>query len=1168
MRIEQFILRAFGHFTDLTLDFSAQEIDFHVIYGPNEAGKSSALRALKAWLFGFPERTRDDFLHPRPQLLVGGTLVEGKNQLRFFRRKKRKGDITDPDGILLDPALLRPFLGGLDLSLFESLHGIDHAGLVQGGLAMLEQGGEIGQTLFSAGAGLGTLHQVLAEMEAERDALFRARASKPSINKALSKHKVLQKNIQSLLLRPEEWQERSEQLNKVEQDLADTMGERRRLEKKRQYLERLHRVLPLLARQKKLQEQQQALGPYHPLPVDFSETRKKVQEKLSSTRQRLGQFSIRRQQVEARLGELSPQKLLIARTSQIEDLFQRLGAYKKAGKDRPRLQGMRAVHIREAEELLTNMAPQLDREHIDQLQGLARQKKKILALVDRHTALTGRLRDNKVRTVRLEEQLVRAQKKLADQSPPAGLEVLQAAVNRARKDGDLDGMIRRCDQAIADKEEATALALKQLGRWRGTCAELLALALPSGPEIERFRDSLHELQQQKQHLLATIATCEEEQRQLRKQRHELTHAGAIPSEQELAAVRQRRDTGYGLLCQQWIEQQDVTREIAMFCQDADLSAHIFDLIQQTDQLGDQLRLQANRVHAFAAIQAAEEELADRLQDVNQQLTACNNGLAKEESSWITLWQHVDITPDVPAVMAQWRTELLQLQQLAAEQKKDISLAASYRQQRQDLFVLLKDVLGTAQAAADTLAPLLQRAEEVLANRQRQDASYRQLARDVAGLEEQLQAVRAEREQTGQDMTDWQQEWQQLARLPDQEIAFAPDEARDLFDTMALVLIKLGKADELKARMLGIDRDCRDLEDEVQMLVKEVAPDLANRPVAEVVQQLHDRLNLADKEQAKYDENARELQELQGQILEEQHALNLAEEEMQQIMAMAGCSQEQHLAGAEQCAADHRRFTEQLEQLEQDIQQVAGGVRLEEITARARSIDPDSLPGELRDIALKISEELDPAIQHLAEQKGEVRKILEQMDGSHDAAREAEELEANLAGLELDASEFLRLQIGIDLLKQEIEEFRQRNQDPVLRRASTLFSRLTNGAFKGLGTDVDNQNTPVLVGIRREVSQPVVMEAMSTGSRDQLYLALRLASLQHRMSQGRAMPFIVDDILINFDEERTAATLEVLAEHGRQEQVILFTHHQYVADQARNLDGVRVHDLLPVEKAFA
>ena len=78
MKIKRLDLKAFGPFTDRTLEFDSKKPGLHIIYGPNEAGKSSSLRALKALLYGFPERTPDNFLHANDQLLVGGCL-EGAN---------------------------------------------------------------------------------------------------------------------------------------------------------------------------------------------------------------------------------------------------------------------------------------------------------------------------------------------------------------------------------------------------------------------------------------------------------------------------------------------------------------------------------------------------------------------------------------------------------------------------------------------------------------------------------------------------------------------------------------------------------------------------------------------------------------------------------------------------------------------------------------------------------------------------------------------------------------------------------------------------------------------------------------------------------------------------------------------------------------------------------
>ena len=97
MRLKRLDLKAFGPFTDRTLEFDTSASGLHIIFGQNETGKSSSLRALKALLYGFPERTSDNFVHANDQLLVGGCLegADGR-ELSFLRRKKRKVRISWP----------------------------------------------------------------------------------------------------------------------------------------------------------------------------------------------------------------------------------------------------------------------------------------------------------------------------------------------------------------------------------------------------------------------------------------------------------------------------------------------------------------------------------------------------------------------------------------------------------------------------------------------------------------------------------------------------------------------------------------------------------------------------------------------------------------------------------------------------------------------------------------------------------------------------------------------------------------------------------------------------------------------------------------------------------------------------------------------------------------
>lgn len=88
-------------------------------------------------------------------------------------------------------------------------------------------------------------------------------------------------------------------------------------------------------------------------------------------------------------------------------------------------------------------------------------------------------------------------------------------------------------------------------------------------------------------------------------------------------------------------------------------------------------------------------------------------------------------------------------------------------------------------------------------------------------------------------------------------------------------------------------------------------------------------------------------------------------------------------------------------------------------------------------------------------------------------------------------------------------------------------------------------------------------AQGDGTRDQLYLALRIASLEQHVKAGTILPFIIDDILIEFDDDRARAALEVLSETSDLTQILYFTHHNHIVEMARHsLDAssLVVHEL--------
>lgn len=118
-------------------------------------------------------------------------------------------------------------------------------------------------------------------------------------------------------------------------------------------------------------------------------------------------------------------------------------------------------------------------------------------------------------------------------------------------------------------------------------------------------------------------------------------------------------------------------------------------------------------------------------------------------------------------------------------------------------------------------------------------------------------------------------------------------------------------------------------------------------------------------------------------------------------------------------------------------------------------------------------------------------------------------------------------------------------------AGGLFSAMTRGAYLSVGADIDAKGEPMVVGQSAKGGSVAVAE-MSDGTRDQLYLAFRLAGLESYCAAAEPLPFIADDILVHFDDPRSAATLEVLAEFGAITQVLLFTHHESVRRAAELL----------------
>lgn len=177
MRIEHLILERYGMFADRTLSFHP-EAALHVVYGVNEAGKSSTLSAVGDLLFGFGARTPYDFRHESKTLRIGGTFRHSNGRVISARRRKgNKNTLVDVADQSLSDDWLASLLDGISRETFSREFGLTAQALRDGGLELLNAGGRLAETLAASSAGMTMLSRIREKLQVEADDLFTARRS-------------------------------------------------------------------------------------------------------------------------------------------------------------------------------------------------------------------------------------------------------------------------------------------------------------------------------------------------------------------------------------------------------------------------------------------------------------------------------------------------------------------------------------------------------------------------------------------------------------------------------------------------------------------------------------------------------------------------------------------------------------------------------------------------------------------------------------------------------------------------------------------------------------------------------------------------------------------------------------------------------------------------------
>jgi len=586
---------------------------------------------------------------------------------------------------------------------------------------------------------------------------------------------------------------------------------------------------------------------------------------------------------------------------------------------------------------------------------------------------------------------------------------------------------------------------------------------------------------------------------------------------------------------------------------------------------------------FEAKIASADKVADRrlddveeateLQSLNQLLEREKQNLSMIESQCLHLEEVLHLFDD------RWAQEAVSLtlagmplEDMGAwmlKREKALTAAAAHQDLQDDFDSLCRSIAesratlakalqetGFSVAETDSLPVLCVQAERFIQTIDSAKVRHETLSAQLLAAQTLATTLKQATENAKTEESRWTEAWSTTlvkAGLSPDSDSGTVEGALELIDQIAE---KLEKMRQIQVERIDtMNADLKEFSIEANRLTLIIAPELKSESAEQIAQTLANRLARARESYAEYNRLKDGLRIANNQVLEAKESSQTATASLKPLMERAGVDTTALLAEAIGRSDEQRGLNAEVAEAKTHLLNGGDGLTRMQIETEIDTADLVQLASGL----VQINDELADTVNRqttLSADNANALRVLSEIGGS-DAATQAEaQRQEALAQMSDVAERYVKVFTAGRLLRWSIDRYREDKQGPLLHRASTIFSTLTSGSFSKL--IVDFERVPmVLEGLRLD-GKLVGISGMSDGTRDQLYLALRLAALEMHLEQALPLPFIADDLFINYDDARSKAGFEALKALSEQTQVIFLSHHDHLIPTVQAVFGEQVN----------
>lgn len=1151
MRIRKLGLRRYGKFTDAVIDFGERTAgvpDLHIVYGPNEAGKSTAMSACMDLFYGIHHQSRFNFLHPYPTMRIEAELDILGSVRSFSRIKLPHNSLLDDAGNTVADAILLGELGGLDRNAYQTMFCLDDETLEAGGESILASKGDLGHLLFSATAGLADLSDRLGSAKAEAESFFRSGKRSGALSDLKKELAALKDERDRIDTLASEYSRLVIERDKASSAYAEAIGERGRTQARIDEVQRFINALPRLQTFRSLRAELLPLASLPHAPSTWADD-------LPALMTRQTKLATQAQTVAENIAHLRDdlERLVVDASAcgledRIELLMDLRARHVTAEKDLPDRRLRLAVAEQTVARVLTRIDHASEREPARLLLPAA-VTGPIRDLMERRSGVEAALAAAEAEVDKAGEALSVAEGKIEEgevRYDESWIGALTTAIAAARQIDDAT-RLRAADRLCRERADELEDRLIDLRPWTGDRNALCAVRVPRQDQLQRWTSIEAEVAREIASLKGEEDRLVAEAGRLDARIEALAGVVGLVSDKDAGEARTAREAAWSIHKVELDPTSAAAFETAMRKLDL-ITEQRFGHTARVAELNGALLEQAE---IRAALEQTERKLRDAMrnraettEEIEKALGAIGHGIEINSGiAGLNLWlQKHDRAIDAHRKLLTAERECREAQIEADGSRKRVAMAMRSAGVEVSQDDDVPAMLAAGQSALDRAA-----------DAKNLHAAIEDRRRDLKFREKKLGDARLAEE-------TWSRDWREVCAacwLGQREIQPTMAVVRETLEALAELESALQKRAEWTDRIAKMERD----QFQFRLEVDAIAASMGLSPSS-------DALGLCQSVMDRVASNARAIdrrRELEARLAAEQDKARALADEVAQAHAQA--NQMMSLFGVESLTeVDARlRALDRRSDLEARSNQVRGelldGMRAETVE-QAESIldavDRGSLDAEL--IALKKSfDDEDGRSRDLFSARNIAEDKIASVGGDASVAILDEKRRTILLNIQDRALAYLRLKLGTAAAERALRAYRDRHRSSMMKRASEAFALISRGAYSELVTQPSNGNE-ILIAKGSDGSSKIASE-LSKGTRFQLYLALRVAGY-HEFARAHApAPFLADDVMETFDDFRAEEAFRLLASMAATGQVVYFTHHRHLCEIAKAIEPTTVvHDL--------